>query len=66
MNDIGLRSVQWLRVMPDVLSRVEDFKREAIEELALSEQTTDGLQPPTRSLAQELRDILELGNFLFT
>ena len=54
MDDIGLWGIQWLRMMPDVLSRVEDFKREAIEELALSEKTTDGLQSPARSLAQEL------------
>ena len=51
--------------MSDVLGRVEHLESKSIQELALSEQTTDWLQSPPCASAKEVRDVIELGNLMF-
>ena len=42
---------------------MEHFESQTVEELTLSEQSTDGLQPPASSRSKEVRDVVKLGNF---
>ena len=42
MNNIRLWSVEGIGCMADVLGAVEDFEGEAVQELPLSEEATNG------------------------
>ena len=58
VDNIGLRRVKRLSVVTNVLGRVEYPEGQAIEELALREQSANRLQAPPSSLLEELGDVL--------
>ena len=58
MDDIWLWRVVWLRMVPDVLRRMEDLKRESIQKLTLRKQSTNWLQSPARPGLQEVGDVV--------
>lgn len=41
VDDVGLRGVERLRVVPNVLGRVENLECKSVQELSLSQQTAD-------------------------
>ena len=54
VDNIGLGCVERLSMVTNVLSRVEYPECQAIEELALSEQSANWLQTPASALLEEL------------
>lgn len=53
VNDVRLRRVQRLCVVPNVLCRVEHFKGQSVKELALGQQSSDRLQSPASPRLEE-------------
>jgi hypothetical protein len=62
VDDIRLRSILWVLVMPNVLGRVKDLESKSIQEFSLGQQTTDRLESPACFTLKELRDIIKLWN----
>mmetsp|Transcript_23381 Transcript_23381/g.29019 ORF Transcript_23381/g.29019 Transcript_23381/m.29019 type:complete len:333 (+) Transcript_23381:659-1657(+) len=66
VHNIRLGCVEGLCVVADVLRGVEDPEGESIEELTLRQETAHGLKSPASAIAQEVRDIVKLGNLSLT
>ena len=64
MDDIRLGRVVRHARMPYVLSRVEDFECEAVQELALGQEPTHGFESPARLFHQKLGDRIKLRDFM--
>ena len=65
VDNIWLRRVFWGRVVSDVLSGIEYFESQAVKELTLSKETSNGLESPAGFAAQVFANIVELGNGFF-
>ena len=58
VHHVGLRGVERLCVMADVLRRVEHFEGESVQELTLGEEATHGFEAPASARAEEIGDIV--------
>jgi hypothetical protein len=48
VDNVGLRGIKRLRVMSDILGRMENSEGKTIQELSLGQQSTDRFQAPSR------------------
>lgn len=62
VNDVWFRSVLWVAVVSDVLGRMENLEGKTIQELSLSQETTDRLKSPSSLRLKEGTDVLQLGD----
>ncbi len=53
-------------MVPNVLSRMEDFESKAIQEFSLGKKAAHWFESPSCLGFQELRNIIELGNLRWT
>lgn len=60
VHDVGLRGVQRLGVVPDVLGAKEGAEREAVQEVPAREQARHGTQRESRPALQEARKVFLL------
>lgn len=66
MDNIRFGSVQRIRVMSNILGRMECLECQSIEEFALSKKTTYRLQSPASLALQILWDSFKLWDFILT
>ena len=66
MNNVWLWRVQRLVVVPNILRGVEYSESQSVQEFALSQQATNWLETPACSLAQKVRNVVQLRNLCFT
>jgi len=66
VTDIGLRGVERLGVVANVLGRMEDTESEAVQKVAGGQKTHDGTQGESGAVLEELGDAVELRNGAWT
>jgi hypothetical protein len=66
VDDVRLRSVQRRAVVSNVLRRMENLEGEAVEELSLGEEASDGLEAPACLRLEELGDRVKLRDVVFS
>ena len=66
VTNVGFRRVQWLGMMPNVLSAEKDTKGQAIQKISGGQQPRNRSHSEIALLHQEFTNVLLLGNMVST
>lgn len=66
MAHVWLGGVQGFARVADVLRGVEDAEGETSEEIAGTQETSNGAESESRAVPQEVRNVLQLGNVVLS